>query len=376
MNHGPASGAAVSDAVPRAVTAPHTAPAARPAARSLSAQPPGRTRRVLHAAVVVLPLAAVVAYVVRHVDALSLAGRAMARADPAWLILAGVCALAAFPVAAATLQIAANRALPWARTIEVELAGTFLNRITPNGLGRAVLSGRFLAARGLRSDASAAAIAATVAAGFVIHTSGIIITTGLGGARGLHYRLALAPALLLLAGAVSAVVVAGLIYRRSHRVHQVRTWICAVTRQLRAVARDPQRAAGILIGTAAGSIATLIAFWAALNAIIPSAFLPAATIYLIGTAISNVAPSPAGVGVTEAALTAGLTTIGTPVPQAIAGVLLFRLVSFWLPTVLGALAWLRICRSKCVTDAAHSPSHTEPSDLSRIVGPVNRIHRV
>jgi hypothetical protein len=56
--------------------------------------------------------------------------------------------------------------------------------------------------------------------------------------------------------------------------------------------------------------------------------------------------------------------------------LLFRLVSFWLPTVLGALAWLRICRSKCATDAAHSPSHTEPSDLSRIVGPVNRIHRV
>jgi undecaprenyl-diphosphatase len=299
---------------------------------------------VLHAAVVVLPLAAVVAYVVRHVDALSLAGRAMARADPAWLILAGVCALATFPVAAATLQIAANRALPWARTIEVELAGTFLNRITPNGLGRAVLSGRFLAARGLRSDASAAAVAATVAAGFVIHTSGIIITTGLGGARGLHYRLAVAPALLLLAGAVSAVVVTGLIYRRSHRVYQVRTWICAVTRQLRAVARDPQRAAGILIGTAAGSIATLIAFWAALNAIIPSAFLPAATIYLIGTAISNVAPSPAGVGVTEAALTAGLTTIGTPVPQAIAGVLLFRLVSFWLPTVLGAVAWLRICR--------------------------------
>jgi hypothetical protein len=32
-------------------------------------------------------------------------------------------------------------------------------------------------------------------------------------------------------------------------------------------------------------------------------------------------------------------------PQALAGVLVFRLVSFWLPTLLGAAAWLHICHN-------------------------------
>jgi uncharacterized protein (TIRG00374 family) len=105
---------------------------------------------------------------------------------------------------------------------------------------------------------------------------------------------------------------------------------------------------GVVAGTAAASIATVIAFWAAVNAIFAIAFLPAATIYLIGTAISNIAPSPGGVGLPEAALTAGLTMNGVPMPQALAGVLVFRLVSFWLPTFLGAAAWLRICQSRCL----------------------------
>ena len=161
--------------------------------------------------------------------------------------------------------------------------------------------------------AAVATVAATAAAGFLIHTSGIVITVSLGGARGLPHPPAV-PVLELVSIAAVATVVAGswVIYRRSNPARHIRIGIASVIRQLVLLARDRPRAMGVIAGTAAASIATVTAFWAAVNAIFAIGFLPAATIYLIGTAISNIAPSPAGVGVPEAALTAGLTITGIP----------------------------------------------------------------
>jgi uncharacterized membrane protein YbhN (UPF0104 family) len=46
----------------------------------------------------------------------------------------------------------------------------------------------------------------------------------------------------------------------------------------------------------------------------------------------------------EAALTAGITTIGVPTAVAVPAVLLFRLVSFWLPIVPGWVLWTQLQR--------------------------------
>lgn len=349
MDHGQSNGPALAEDFPTVLTAPSIERLLTRALRSLGTPHRRAAGRASHAAVVVIPCAALVWYITRHIAVLTQAGQALTRADPVWIIFAAGCALATFPAAVATLRVAANQPLPWFRTAQVELAGTFLNRITPNGIGRAVLSGRFLLTRGLRSDAAAATVAATATAGFLIHAGGIAITVSLGGAPGLPHPPAV-PVLELLGLAAGTTVVAGgwVIYRRSNPTGYIRNWIASVIRQLALLARDRPRAIGVVAGTAAASIATVIAFWAAVNAVFAIAFLPAATIYLIGTAISNIAPSPGGVGLPEAALTAGLTMNGMPMPQALAGVLVFRLVSFWLPTFLGAAAWLRICQSRCL----------------------------
>ena len=44
---------------------------------------------------------------------------------------------------------------------------------------------------------------------------------------------------------------------------------------------------------------------------------------------------PGGLGAVEAALSAGLTAAGIPGGLAVSSVLLFRLVTFWLPTIPG-----------------------------------------
>ena len=67
-----------------------------------------------------------------------------------------------------------------------------------------------------------------------------------------------------------------------------------------------------------------------------------AVVYLTGSAIGSILPTPGGLGGVEAALTAGLTAAGLPGAIAVSAVLLFRLLTFWLPVPFGwaALSYL------------------------------------
>ena len=91
--------------------------------------------------------------------------------------------------------------------------------------------------------------------------------------------------------------------------------------------------------------AYLVAFIAALRAIgAHPALLPAAVVYLAGNAVGSAAPTPGGIGGVEAVLAAGLTAIGVPAHEAIPGVLLFRVATFWLPIPAGWVSYLLLHR--------------------------------
>jgi uncharacterized protein (TIRG00374 family) len=71
---------------------------------------------------------------------------------------------------------------------------------------------------------------------------------------------------------------------------------------------------------------------------------PAAAIvmaYFIGQ-LANVIPLPGGVGGVEGGTIGALIAFGAPASLALLGVLAYRLISLWLPTVPGAVAYLRL----------------------------------
>jgi uncharacterized protein (TIRG00374 family) len=67
-----------------------------------------------------------------------------------------------------------------------------------------------------------------------------------------------------------------------------------------------------------------------------------AVVYLTGSAIGSAAPTPGGLGAVEVALSAGLTAAGVASATALSAVLLFRLLTFWLPVPVGWLAFNRL----------------------------------
>ena len=67
-------------------------------------------------------------------------------------------------------------------------------------------------------------------------------------------------------------------------------------------------------------------------------------VFLAGNALGSAAPTPGGVGAVEAALIAGLITVGVPKEVAAPAVLLFRLLTLWLPVVPGWLSFTHLTR--------------------------------
>jgi undecaprenyl-diphosphatase len=88
----------------------------------------------------------------------------------------------------------------------------------------------------------------------------------------------------------------------------------------------------------------LLSFEASAEAFDVSArFATLGAVYLFGSAVATIAPTPGGLGATEAAMVGGLVAVGVPNSQAVPAVFLFRLVTFWLPILPGWISynWLR-----------------------------------
>jgi uncharacterized membrane protein YbhN (UPF0104 family) len=137
--------------------------------------------------------------------------------------------------------------------------------------------------------------------------------------------------LLVLAGAVLAFP-AG---RRLVRARVAPTFGQVLPRLVE-VAQDPRKliegVGGALLLSLA-YIACLAASVAAFGGSVPIAKI--GVVYLTGSALGSIIPTPGGLGAVEAALTAGLTAAGVPGGVAVSAVLLFRLLTFWLPVPFG-----------------------------------------
>ena len=63
-----------------------------------------------------------------------------------------------------------------------------------------------------------------------------------------------------------------------------------------------------------------------------------AVVYLTSSAAAAIAPTPGGVGPFEAAAVAGFGAVGVAAAPAVAAVITYRLITYWLPVAPGAVA--------------------------------------
>jgi uncharacterized membrane protein YbhN (UPF0104 family) len=228
----------------------------------------------------------------------------------------------------------------------VQLANSFANRLTPGALGGLGVSERYLERNGLDRGAAVAGVGLNSAAGFVVHITLMLIFLPLAGSAVGDVHLP--DGWELLVAVVVVFTVAG-IALWSPLGRKLRTPLREAAQGLVGALRSPARAAALFggsLGTTAfyslALAASLEAFGGGLDGV------QVVAVYLGGAAISGVAPTPGGLGAMEAALVAGLTALGEAAGPAIAAVLAFRLLTFWLPTIPGFLALRHLRREGAV----------------------------
>jgi len=261
-----------------------------------------------------------------------------------WLLVASAGAFSTYLAAALALTGAAEHPLALGRTALVQLAGSAMNRVTPKGLGGLSLLERYLERSGLDRPTAVSALGTAMAATSAVHVPLLLLSTALLGIRGVaavrlpqHW-----PTLVAIAGSLALLGIA--LALRSQGARRLLRPVTAALRSLAALARSPARMARLLAGATGQILVNIIALMVCVRAFgAHASFLKVMTVYLGGTAVSAASPTPGGLGAIEAALVAGLSAVGVPAGPAVAAVLAYRLLSFWLPILPGvaALRYLR-----------------------------------
>jgi undecaprenyl-diphosphatase len=264
----------------------------------------------------------------------------LATVHPLWA--AGAAALVGlrYVMAAVSLEAAVLQRLHFRSTLLVQLATSFIGRLTPEGLGWVLLNQRYLERSGLRRPAAVSAIALKMGSGGIVRVAVMVVVAVLvGGSSVVRIDLPAAPAFAAVAIAVIALGTVALIATRRAAPHR-RAAIASAARDLRAVLGQPRRATVLLASSAVLTVSLPLALSASLLAVgVPASPLEVAAVYLWGTAVAALSPTPGNIGAVEVALSAGLMSLGVASGPAVAAVLLFRLLSFWAPVVPGFIAF-------------------------------------
>jgi uncharacterized membrane protein YbhN (UPF0104 family) len=303
-----------------------------------------RSRQIMTALSVIAPGAGV-AWLATHSHELATAFRACERADGEWLVVAAVAACLTYLAAAVSMKGAVTRQLPFGQLIAVQVAGILPNVLVPAGMGVAALQTRYLLRRGLTMAEAVGATAVNATAGALPHGLALVILLVSGVVPLPKLGIAGQTTYLLIALGVLALVTACVPKAR----HLAQTGVRRIVEQRALLAGGGSTTRAILLW--GGSIAipmlhaaTLCAVAAALHA--PLGAGKIIPVYIVASALSAIIPSPGGFGGLDAALTALLTSAGSPTTTAIAAVLGYRLLTSWLPMAPSAAVCGVLIRSR------------------------------
>jgi uncharacterized protein (TIRG00374 family) len=284
--------------------------------------------------------------------------------DPVLLAVGAVLELLSVAGYAALFRAVFGRGMPridWRASLQIPLAGIAAIRLL-SAAGAGGVAVTVWALR--RAGMSATLIACRIVASYVLQYSlylGAMIVCGIGLWFGVFpgprpFGLTVIPALLSAAGVVLVASMAfvpedferrlALLARRRGRVGRLAarsaTAPATVGSGVRtAIALIRDRNPGIL-GAAAYwgfDIAVLGLSFRAFNQVVPVAVLVMG--YFLGT-LGSLLPLPGGIGGVEGGMIGAFAAFDVPASRAVVGVLAYRAISFWLPTIPGIGGYLKL----------------------------------
>ncbi|MET7487501.1 lysylphosphatidylglycerol synthase transmembrane domain-containing protein [Streptomyces sp. NPDC005538] len=276
-------------------------------------------------------------------------GPLVANAQWGWVAAAVMFSAVSYFAAAMSLLGFVPERVPFLRTVAAQVAGSFVKIVAPAAVGGVALNTRFLQRAGVRPGLAVASVGASQLFGLGCH---ILMLLSFGYLTGTEKTPSLSPSRTVIAGlltvAVLVLVVTSVPFLRKFLVTRVRSLFAGVIPRMLDVLQRPQK----LVTGIGGMLLLTACFVMCLDASIRAfgdqsttlSLASVAVVFLAGNALGSAAPTPGGVGAVEASLTLGLIAVGLPKEVAAPAVLLYRLLTLWIPVLPGWLFFNHLSR--------------------------------
>ena len=252
---------------------------------------------------------------------------------------------ATYVLASITYYLLALRPLRYSRTLLVQVAGLFTNHLLPAGIGGIGVSYLYLRRARHTTTQATTVVAANNMLGLVGHlllTGGILAVwhADLPGWRTVWRPHIQDWEYWLVAAFLAVVLLLSYVYgRRAQRA------LAAIARQLWLYRRQPLKLAAALLTSMSLTLCNILSlFYCVVAFHIPLSFVSVLLVFSLGIALGTATPTPGGLGGVEAGLVAGMVALHIPAAHALAAVLVYRFISYWLAIAVGALAFVIVLK--------------------------------
>jgi uncharacterized membrane protein YbhN (UPF0104 family) len=299
--------------------------------------PPEQLERIRPRTLVTLVASIFAAYIViGQLGRVSFA-QVLKSSDWRWMLVALALSAASYVGASWSLSGFVLEKLNFRRTFLAQLAGSFVTLVTPAAVGGVALNLRYLNKAKVEPADAAASVGVSQVFAFAMHLTLLVIFAALTGTS--HESSLKPPGWVYIAiGVLAAAALVGLAFPAGRRLvrSRIAPTLGQVVPRLLDIAQKPAKLAEGIGGAFVVTAAYILCLAASVRAVgghVP--LVSVAIVFLTGSALGSVVPTPGGLGAVEAALSAGLTAAGLPGATAVSAVLLFRLLTFWLPVPVG-----------------------------------------
>lgn len=262
-----------------------------------------------------------------------------------WLLLGVIATVGTYFAAACQYYLSALKPLKLGLTFAVECASAFTNRLLPAGIGGISLNVAYLKRQHHSGTQAGVVVAVNNLLGITSDVIVVAIIASVGVKLALHIDVpgwAFYSAAAIVASAL-VVVLAGPLRQKAVRV------LRNIAGNFLRYRQRPLKLAGAL---AAALVLTLL-YAAALYFSMKSLGwdLSAAQVFLVyigSVVVATITPTPGGLVGAEAALTAGFVAYGLPASVGLAIALVYRLITYWLPLVVGFVIFQTLTHKKII----------------------------
>jgi undecaprenyl-diphosphatase len=268
---------------------------------------------------------------------------ALRHASVAWLVVAVLMSLLTYIGGAIGVAGGVPEHIPFVPNVLLQLASSFVNRVSPANVGGMALNVRFLQKAGVPTAEAITGVGLNSLVGAIVHMVLLVLfVTWAGQGGGAAFHIPGGSKVLAILAIALAVIGIVLATRRGRRLVRLRVlgFLKQAWASMIVLSRSPLKLAALFGGSFMVTLAYIGALGAAVNAMHGNlSIAEVGAVYLGASLIAAAAPTPGGLGALEAALVAALTGVGMESGAAVAAVLSYRLVTYWLPVLPGWISF-------------------------------------